>query len=333
MVSLFNTELEKIAIEFEEKYSEFLTVHWRPIKTDNNHSISDTPLNLKMCILLQGPINNYKNFTFETIKLYNKIYPNVDVILSTWIDEDEKIIKDIEKLKVHIILSEKPTQFGRANVNLQIISTKNGIQYACENKYEYILKTRTDYRIHAPDFFVHAIDLLESYPLSSEVIGIQKKRLLSISEGNKYALYVVPDKSMFGHISDMVKYWNPPIDLRFDEPEESLKSMAKYGVAESYFLKHYLNALKIMYQYDLKCYWNIMANHFIVMDWHSADVYWCKYNRYREYKGNHYFGPTSFDTFGFKDWLRVYRNEFQLNNSEDIILRKHGAILTDIFVK
>jgi len=330
MPSLFNSELEKISLEHEEKNSEFLTMHWRPITSDKNYSIADKKVPKKICIVMQGSLLNFKNFTFETIKLYNKIFPDVDIILSTWMDGEKVILEDLKALKVIILLNEKPAFSGLSNVNLQITSTKAGLQHAFEEKYQYVLKTRTDCRIYAPDFFIHAFDLLESYPLEKEISVIQKERLLSISEGNKYALYVVPDKNMFGNVEDMVKYWSPPLDLRGTAPPSNLKSMAEHGIAESYFIKNYLTSLNLNFAYTLTCYWQIMSKHFIVMDWHSADIYWCKYNRYREFKGTHYFGPSSFDSFGFKDWLRVYRDISPLNGNESIILRQHGAILSDI---
>jgi hypothetical protein len=330
MPSLFNGELEKIALIHEEKYSEFLSMHWRPLTSNDNYSIPDKRVPGKNCIIMQGPINTYKNFTFETIKLYNKIFPNIDIILSTWSDENINSLQEIGKLTVKIILSEKPHYQGIANINLHIISTSAGIKYAQEKKYDYILKTRTDCRIHAPDFFIHAFDLLGCYPLTAEIKNIQKDRLVSIGEGSKYALFQIPDKNMFGHISDMLKYWSPPLDSRETVPDNNLKFAAKFGVAESYFFKKYFSDMGLTIDYTLNWYWKIVADHFVVMDWHSADIYWCKYNRYREFKTTHYFGPSSFDSFGFKDWLRVYRNKVQLNDNEQIILRQHGAILSDL---
>jgi hypothetical protein len=305
-------------------------MHWRPVNSTANHSIADRNAPGKNSILLQGPIARHKDFTYETVKLYNKIFPNIDIILSTWSDENENILQAIADLKVIIIKNKKPNYFGISNINLQIISTSAGVKYAYDNKYDYVLKTRTDCRIHAPDFFIHAFDLLGSYPLKEDIKLKQKERLLSISEGNKYALFAAPDKNMFGRTADMLNYWTPPLDLRKECPGLNLKSTAEFGIAESYFFKKYFEKIGLNIDYSLKWYWKKLAEHFIVMDWHSADIYWCKYNRFRELKATHYYGPTSFDSFGFKDWLRVYRNNAPLNDNENIILRQHGAFLSDI---
>jgi cystathionine beta-lyase/cystathionine gamma-synthase len=84
---------------------------------------------------MQGPIMLHKSFTYETIRLYNKIFPHVDIILSTWQDEDENTLRELEKLSVKVILNEKPSNHGHSNINLQIISTSIGVKYAYDNKY------------------------------------------------------------------------------------------------------------------------------------------------------------------------------------------------------
>ena len=88
MAALHNSDLEKLAVDFEKSTDEFLTMHWRPVYADKNLSVSDQPLKRKTCIVMQGPLLDFKDFTFETIKLYNKIFPSVDVILSTWNTEN-----------------------------------------------------------------------------------------------------------------------------------------------------------------------------------------------------------------------------------------------------
>ena len=53
----------------------------------------------KFAIILQGPIGDEGNFVQETVKIYNKIFPNCKIILSTWDHENEKVIKKI-KMKI-----------------------------------------------------------------------------------------------------------------------------------------------------------------------------------------------------------------------------------------
>ena len=49
----------------------------------------------KVGLIIQGQIIKQNNFTYETILMYKKMLENqnVEIILSTWTDEDENIIK------------------------------------------------------------------------------------------------------------------------------------------------------------------------------------------------------------------------------------------------
>lgn len=60
--------------------------------------IKDTNLSLKymvdnLAIVMQGPIRKEENFTYNTVKYYRHMYPNVKVIVSTWIDEDLEVLQ------------------------------------------------------------------------------------------------------------------------------------------------------------------------------------------------------------------------------------------------
>ncbi len=331
MAELNNHEANKFALEVESSSNEFITYHNRPIYSVNNHSKPDIEPEHSLCIIIQGPILNYKSFTLESIKLYQKIFPYANIILSTWNDQDASLIKEIESTGINVILNEKPAYSGISNVNYQITSTNNAIDYAIENNYEFALKTRTDIRLHSPQFFIHCFNLLKSFPLEIEAASKLKHRLISVSEGNKYALMMTPDKNMFGQINDMKAYWSAPLDSReLTGDFSSLVEMAEFGIAESYLLNNFLRKLYINYQFNLISYWSILRDYFIIVDSSDADIYWCKYNRTKEYKNKHYFGISSFDEFTFKDWLRLFVNNYPIKNNEDIIKRKHGAILNDL---
>ena len=49
---------------------------------------------------MQGPIILEENLTLETLKFYKNIFPENQLILSTWKNEE---IKSIEKLKILIL--------------------------------------------------------------------------------------------------------------------------------------------------------------------------------------------------------------------------------------
>jgi hypothetical protein len=173
--------------------------------------------------------------------------------------------------------------------------------------------------------------LISGFPLDESASFGQVARLVSVGEGGKYAFMVVPDRIMFGTVADMKSYWCVPLDTRVAPAAfGSLVEMAEFGVAESYLSKIFCNTKGISLEFSLDFYWNILRDYFVFMDQTSADIYWCKHNRAREFRNVHYFGPSSFDSFGFKEWFRLYRGTFPFKSDSRIILRPHGALLSDL---
>ena len=326
MNTINNPKLANFASRIENEINEFVTLHTRPIYTADNRRKSELNVGIeKSAFIIQGPINKEYNYTIETIKLYRKIFPDVLLIVSTWDDETIEALDIIESLGVKVIKSKKPTIAGIGNVNYQIRSTKNGIEYAASCNAKYVLKTRTDVRIHAEDFLIHANDLMAQFPLTENVQAVQKKRLVSISSGNKYLMNFVPDLNMFGHIDDMVKYWSPKEDDRnYIADNLTIVDLAKFGVSESYFFQQYFKQINTDFDYSIKGYWSILKNHFVVMDGVSADVYWFRHNRYREFKNIHYLGRNTYDNFGFKDWLRLHVGRFPIACDIEVAQRGPG---------
>ncbi len=132
----------KIKEKFKDKKNEILcrlckekeyifTYHVRPKKADD-YEIDrvDLMLDKKVCIILQGNICYKYNFTYETIKLYKKMYPNSIIILSTWNNEKKELVNEIKELGVYVIESELPTNNGHSNINYQLKSTIEAIKFA-----------------------------------------------------------------------------------------------------------------------------------------------------------------------------------------------------------
>jgi hypothetical protein len=312
--------------------NEYVTLHGRPCASSGNLSLPDVAPEGCVAIVVQGPILADRDFTLESVRLYLKIYPFARVILSTWDDQSGELLAPFTKLGMELVLSKKPEFPGLQNINLQIASSSAGIFRAEQLGCQYVVKTRSDIRIHAPDFFLHSLDLMSTFPLAERASAGQLARLVSVGEGGKFAFMVVPDRIMFGTVVDMKSYWCPPLDMR-EAPSSfnSLAEMADFGVSESYLSKAFCNSKDISLEFSLDFYWGILRDYFVFMDQTSADIYWCKHNRAREFRNIHYFGPSSFDSFGFKEWLRVYRGDFPLNGDPRIILRPHGALLSDLF--
>jgi hypothetical protein len=331
MPSLHSPYFDHVSQLLEQQTNEYVTLHGRPCDTSGNFSIPDVDPLESVAIVIQGPILADRQFTLESIRLYLKIFPFARVVLSTWCDQPEEMLAPFRDLGIELVLSKKPDFFGLQNINLQIVSSAAGIFCAEQLGCRFVVKTRSDIRIYAPDFFLHCLDLISGFPLDESASFGQVARLVSVGEGGKYAFMVIPDRIMFGTVADMKSYWCVPLDTRVAPAAfGSLVEMAEFGVAESYLSKIFCNTKGISLEFSLNFYWNILRDYFVFMDQTSADIYWCKHNRAREFRNVHYFGPSSFDSFGFKEWFRLYRGTFPFKSDSRIILRPHGALLSDL---
>lgn len=90
-------------------------------------------------IVLQGPTN----YCTQVAPLYKDI-PNV--VWSTWNDEPQENIKFIEQY-IPVLLNKKPDFSGYLNINMQTVSTFEGIKYLQKKGVTEILKTRGDLNI------------------------------------------------------------------------------------------------------------------------------------------------------------------------------------------
>ena len=95
----------------------------------------------KLDIVLQG---QYSEFTNTIIENYLNLPFVSKIILSCWNDDDPLKLETLyEKYseRLIVIFNEKPFTYGDDNINLQIVSSYNGI---CKVDTEYAIKMRTD---------------------------------------------------------------------------------------------------------------------------------------------------------------------------------------------
>ncbi len=293
----------------------FFTYHTRPALACNL-SINALELrkqsNQKLGIVIQGPLKTEKNFTYETIKLYKKNFPNSFIVVSTWENEDEVTIEKIRDLGVEVLKNKKPENIGHANSNFQITSTRNGILFL-EGKVEYILKTRTDQRINGTNVFHFLTSLLNKYPINDEV---QKERIIGINiNTSRYKMYSISDMFQFGHIDDMKKIWC--IDLKGQKliPKnyylgKTLREVSEITTAESFLIKNYLSKLGVENRNTLEAYYKILADRFIIIDKEMIDLYWFKYLNMEYFFSYNYLKDRSRDKIGFKEWI-ILENRFK----------------------
>jgi len=219
-------------------------------------------------------------------------------------------------------LNQRPEYAGMSNINLQIVSSSRGVLSAQDLGAEYVLKTRTDQRLHAPNIFEYFLNLLTHFPV---VKGFsQKKRLIGLSINTfKYRLYDLSDMNIFGHIDDMVAFWSADLDnRRFSEAEisqanRSIKVLSEHKIAEIYLVTEFFKKINRPILWTLEDSWQAFADHFIVADKESVDLFWPKY-QHTEFRWLSYDTIKTSMEMNFREWFNIYQN---LHNKKDLLCR------------
>jgi hypothetical protein len=183
-------------------------------------------------ILLQG---NIRNWTIPVIEEYQQIFPNSEIVLSTWNNED------ISKIPCRVIQSKipEPTHPYTSSKNYQTIGCQNGLKIM---KSDIILKTRTDMFIHNSNIF--NIFLQENfhnkimYPYS----GFPKE----------FGDYWISDFAQLSSRENLLNYWN---NMKFDD---GLISTSVLPV-ETQFTKYYVSNI----QNDNRS-WNVVHDEYFI---------------------------------------------------------------------
>ena len=258
----------------------------------------------KIGILIQGPIPNNEDLYFleQTINIYEKIFPNQKVVLSTWDNCNTGSLQ--RKKNLEIIKSKSPDKPGLSNINYQIKSTSEGIRLFKENKIKNVLKTRTDARIMKPNTSSFLLNLQKTFPAEDNNFG----RIFTGSIATcKYRIYGVSDILLFGKIEDLDLYFK-------NEDEESIlpkynfeRIMNETGViAEVLLCARYLKNKNVKLEWSLNHWWKCLKDYFGIIDAHSLDFFMHKYNWDLEQRYIKNYSKKSDRCFEFSEWLSLY---------------------------
>lgn len=305
---------------FSEISDNFLTYHFRPKFFKDMYIKNKVNDEEKVAILLQGPIIFEDNFTEETIKIYKKNFPRAMIILSTWEEHKDIIYKHFSNLGIFLIFNKKPKfsgpkidKFTNSNINYQIISTKSGVLLAKKHKAKYILKTRTDCRLYSNNYVTYLINLLKLFPSQSK---LQKFRIISTNFTLKYRIYSFSDILLFGHIDDILKYFEYSniletnnvfsnyFKIYFLNKDKKIFDFKKF-VPEVYLFINYLNQLNEKVLWTKDNYYNLLSKFFIIIDNCHLDFFWNKHNKELEYREKSYNKSKSVN-INFSEWLELY---------------------------
>lgn len=298
---------QKIIYSILEKYENLLQAYWsyttRPMYSKTITRGTNGYSDASVAVVLQGPIINKNNFTYETLKLYVRRYPNCKLIVSTWKGSDS--YNEFEKLKnVYVCLSDKPVP-GRGNINMQKVSTLAGIEKAKELGCNYVLKTRTDHRIYGEEVIKFCLKMIERFPVKGDIKA--KSRLITISTGTfKSRLYNICDMFLFGHIEDIEQFFNAPtvgnLPVGFKYDESDVVEYAKSRPGEIHFTVNYLEKCghEVLWTKEDSDF--VRNNYFIVIDNSTLDILWPKYD-HKEYRWKSYDEKFYLQQCTFTEWM------------------------------
>lgn len=277
----------------------FVSIHARPILTGLVAVSKDIPAPMgHPAIVMQGPLIRKNNFTYETLFLYRRAYPENIIIVSTW-ENERDYVSEIEKLGVKIILNEPPVNPGERNVNYQIVSTKAGIAEAKKLGALHVLKTRTDQRLYYTNTLGLLMALLKTFPLENRIkkqYG-QHERLVGVSSDvSRYKLFHFSDQLLFGRVDDLERYWSV----------ELIEGRIEKFKPERYFFTNYLKNIRYFTENSNLGAWKAYAELGLIVDDSMVDLFWYKYNYHHAYRMISYAEPSGY--LSFSDWLMLYKH-------------------------
>ncbi len=291
----------------------YCTFHLRPKNSNDFKLLSTENLEKKIGILIQGNIGKNLKFFKETLNIYEKIFPNILIIISTWKNENQKEILKLEKKNIKVIFNEDPKTFSPGNSDFQLISTYNGLNVAKKEGVELCLKQRSDLRVNKNNIFSYLISLIENYPVKSNEKNI-KGRIISTSLNTlKYRLYSLSDFILFGYTDDLLIYFE---NLNY---QESLKEY-NFGKAPSFIdgtpveaeillCARYIKKIDNKIKWDLDSWWESLKNYFCIIDSSALDLFWKKYDYKFEHRFYRNYSNEISRGLEFSDWISLYHDK------------------------
>lgn len=303
----------------------FLSFNIRPKLAKNFNLISTEHADKeKFGILVQGPIEDSldRNFVYNTMKIYEKIFPNSQIILSTWEGTDTAILEN-EFKKLNIIKNKLPKKSGFLNINYQIESTAAGINSLKNMEIENVLKTRTDTRIMKPNTISFLLSLQKNFEISNQKYNrIFSCNLLT----TKFRPYGLSDLILFGKTSDLEIYFkNEDEDSTFKKHNfvQIINDTAVGG--EVFLCSRYLENIGEKLDWSLPHWWSCLIKYFGVFNFYDIDLFWKKYDWRFENRGVRNYSNLSHRCFDFSDWISLYY-EKKLNLEKVKYKEKHTKV-------
>jgi hypothetical protein len=232
--------------------------------------------------VVQGPVGAD---TEQALVCLRRLYTREKIVLSTWQDADASLVSRLAGYCDAVVCSAPPAMRGGSNRNYQILSTQAGLQRARELGVETAIKMRTDTCLMSPHLF-SLYRLLDARIDRRRALaaGLAGRIFVPQTYTKKYFPYHVSDIAMLGHLADLARYWNVPLDARDLAPEDyswggnSLERIGTQGLLpECYLGKRFAGSLGLPPEAEpLAEYWRLLRDYFVVVDDSWFDLYWLK---------------------------------------------------------
>jgi len=274
-------------------------------------------------LIMQGQVRKSNKKIFWIIKNYLNNHKNLVIIISTWEGKDsynaKKILSkltNLENERVRIITNPLPDFAGIANVNLQIISTLEGLRMAHQLGKKFVVKTRTDQGLLKHD----AVQILKSnWARFNKDKGSLERIVIGSRNTFLFRFFSFSDMLHFGSVKTLLAFWETALDQRreYDFPvtkPESAKDWSSMNLAEVYLVRNYLQREGIPNDLDFRTHLEALLKYFIVVDSESLGFTWTKYGYNKSPWLKNGFPYVKYEV-SHSDWLN---GEKLLENASDI---------------
>jgi WavE lipopolysaccharide synthesis protein len=233
-------------------------------------------------IVVQGAVT--KGVTAQVLRILAALHPDNLVLLSTWNDTNSQLLAEVSAVADEVVTSPRPSIAGVQNRNLQIVSTRAGVDRAIELGARTILKTRTDLAILGESVFEQGERWLQNFDSTrARRAGLQNRLIVPSSYTRKYLLYHPSDLAMLGAAEDMAQYWSAPLDPRSGDlltvapPDSAMTAVNLAGhPTESYLGLEFCRTLGRQVAGTLVDSWAFYRDLFAVVDNDWFDLLWFK---------------------------------------------------------
>lgn len=234
-------------------------------------------------IVVQGPIVPYT--TAYVVRAMSARHPEAAIVLSTWDDTPSDLVDAVQPWTDEVVFSPRPAVAGIQNRNLQILSTRAGIDRAVARGATTVLKTRTDLAVLQPDLFAQARWWCDRLGADAARRAGQRDRLIvPTSYTRKYLLYHPSDLVMLGHAEDLARYWSAPLDPRAGSLLDATwldRPLADVNLdgnpTESYLGLAFCRSLQRPILGTVEDSWAFYRDSFAVVDHAWFDLLWMKH--------------------------------------------------------